>query len=317
MRKALIVGIDFYRSVGALYGCVRDAHLVNSVLEVHGDGTRNFDTVLLTGTSSDSPVDRTNLRRKIKELFADKVDVALLYFAGHGVLAPEGGFLRTSDSEEDDQGIPLAEILGIVNASPAINKLVILDCCHSGAMGSSADLNAKALLSEGVTILTASGADQYSKEDDGTGVFTSLFADALGGGAANLLGNITPGSVYAHIDQSLGAWQQRPLFKTNVSQFISLREVNPPIGREDLRSLSLFFPVKGEVYSLDPSFEPESAHPDPEKVAKFRILQRLNRVNLVIPVDEDHMYFAAINSKSCKLTVLGEHYWNLVSSGRI
>ena len=25
-------------------------------------------------------------------------------------------------------------------------------------------------------------------------------------------GDITPGSIYAHIDQSLGAWEQRPLF---------------------------------------------------------------------------------------------------------
>jgi hypothetical protein len=29
------------------------------------------------------------------------------------------------------------------------------------------------------------------------------------------------------------------------------------------------------------------------------------------------MYFAAMNSKTCKLTVLGEHYWKLVSKGMI
>jgi len=40
--------------------------------------------------------------------------------------------------------------------------------------------------------------------------------DALGGAAANLVGDVTPGSVYAHIDQSLGPWAQRPVFKTNV-----------------------------------------------------------------------------------------------------
>jgi len=36
------------------------------------------------------------------------------------------------------------------------------------------------------------------------GVFTGLLVDALSGGAANLVGDVTPGSVYAHIDQSLG-----------------------------------------------------------------------------------------------------------------
>jgi len=35
-------------------------------------------------------------------------------------------------------------------------------------------------------------------------VFTGLLVDALSGGAANLVGDVTPGSVYAHIDQSLG-----------------------------------------------------------------------------------------------------------------
>ena len=40
----------------------------------------------------------------------------------------------------------------------------------------------------------------------GAGVFTTLFVDALGGAAANLIGDVTPGSVYAHIDQSLGPW---------------------------------------------------------------------------------------------------------------
>ena len=36
----------------------------------------------------------------------------------------------------------------------------------------------------------------------------NLFVDALNGSAADILGQITPGSVYAHIDQSLGAWSQ-------------------------------------------------------------------------------------------------------------
>ena len=40
-------------------------------------------------------------------------------------------------------------------------------------------------------------------------------------------------------------------------------------------------------------------------------------VNLVVPVGETHMYYAAMNSKSCKLTALGVHYWNLVKNNRI
>ena len=57
--------------------------------------------------------------------------------------------------------------------------------------------------------------------------------------------------------------------------------------------------------------------PNPENTKIFDILQKYNRINLVVPVDEKHMYYAAMNNKLCKLTVLGEHYWNLVKKGRI
>ena len=43
MRKALIVGIDYYQNVSQLYGCVNDSYSVKSVLERNSDGTLNFD----------------------------------------------------------------------------------------------------------------------------------------------------------------------------------------------------------------------------------------------------------------------------------
>lgn len=56
---------------------------------------------------------------------------------------------------------------------------------------------------------------------------------------------------------------------------------------------------------------------DPVNTAKFAILQKYNRVNLVVPVDAPHMWHAAMGSKACKLTVLGEHYRRLVKKGQI
>jgi len=52
-------------------------------------------------------------------------------------------------------------------------------------------------------------------------------------------------------------------------------------------------------------------------VRKFAVLQRYNRLNLVVPVDAPHMWHAAMGSKSCRLTALGEHYRRLVEKGRI
>jgi hypothetical protein len=43
MRKALVVGIDYYDSIVPLFGCVNDAHSVKAVLERNSDGTVNFE----------------------------------------------------------------------------------------------------------------------------------------------------------------------------------------------------------------------------------------------------------------------------------
>jgi hypothetical protein len=179
-------------------------------------------------------------------------------------------------------------------------------------------------LTEGLTILTASTAEQYATEENTGGVFTSLFIDALNGPAGNLVGDVTPGSVYAQIDQSLGPWEQRPVFKTNVKSFVSLRKVQPPITLLELQRITEFFPSAGFEFKLDPTFEPElkgrdpgMPPPDPRNTSRFAVLQKYNRVNLVSPVGAPHMWHAAMQSKSCKLTVLGEHYRRLRAKGRI
>ena len=61
MRKALCVGIDNYKSIPDLHGCVNDANSVKAVLERNGDGTLNFDVKLLCATSETSSVSYTHL----------------------------------------------------------------------------------------------------------------------------------------------------------------------------------------------------------------------------------------------------------------
>ena len=233
-------------------------------------------------------------------------------------------YLLASDSRRGDEGVSLADVLVFANESKAKNKIIVLDSCHSGIAGTPPSASQNAVLSQGLTILTASTKDQYATEQNGQGLFTSLFVDVLSGAAANLVGDVSPGGVYAYIDQSLGMWEQRPMFKSNVKSFVSLRKVQPPIALADLQRISEFFPAPGFQYPLDPSFEPEMTGrsaglpaPDPENTRKFAVLQNYNRVNLVVPVDAPHMWHAAMESKSCKLTVLGEHYRRLAARGRI
>lgn len=317
MRKALIVGIDFYQNINKLYGCVNDAYAVKTALERHSDGTLNFGINIEVASGNDTQILRNDLKDNINELFKDSNDIALFYFSGHGYIESTGGYLITSECTRGDDGLSMNELLQIANDSPARNRIIILDCCHSGIAGTPDIKDDKAILKEGLTILTASSANQYAMEENGSGVFTKLFVDALNGSAANLVGDITPGSIYSHIDQSLGPWDQRPIFKTNVRSFTTLRKVQAPISLADLKQITQLFDEKGKDFSLDPSFEPESDNPIEENTEKFKVLQKYNRLNLVVPVGEEHMYYAAMNSKSCKLTILGEHYWNLVKNERI
>lgn len=324
MRKALVVGIDYYSGAPCLHGCVNDAYSVKSVLERNSDGTINFSTRLISGTGPTDLVTRCELRESIKSLFSGDEDTVLFYFAGHGHIESTGGYILACDSRTGDDGISLSDVVAYANASRSKNRIIILDSCHSGVVGSSALSPSVSEIKEGLTILTASTAEQYASEQNGAGVFTTLLVDALNGAAGNLIGDVTPGSVYAHIDQSLGPWDQRPVFKTNVKTFVSLRKVQPPISLSDLQRLTEFFPQPGYVFNLDPSYEPERAAgaadtipPDPNNVVKFLILQKLNRVNLVVPVGAPHMWHSAMESKGCRLTVLGEHYRRLVSRGMI
>lgn len=324
MRIALIVGINYYEHGSTLFGCVDDAHEVKAVLARHDGGTVNFDCRMLTGTGPTDRVDRGNLKDHIEELFKVDADIALFYFAGHGHIEATGGYLLATDSRRGDEGVSLSEILIYANQSPAKNKIIILDSCHSGIAGSTPSAVPLASLSEGLTVLTASTKEQYATEENGRGVFTTLLVDALNGSAANLTGDITPGSVYAHIDQSLGSWEQRPVFKTNVKQFVSLRTVSPPIPTSDLRRITEFFPAPGFEFALDPTYEPEikgrdpgMPPPDPENTRTFAILQKYNRLNLLVPVGVQHMWNAAMESKACRLTALGEHYRRLVEKNRI
>jgi len=324
MRKALIVGINDYPSA-PLRGAIYDASSVATVLERHGDesGTINFDVHLHT----DVPT-RGDLRELIQDLFSSRDEIDLFYFSGHGYVDRTGAYLVTPDARRYDAGISADEILSLANESASDNRIIILDCCHSGAFGTPKIMGDRAAyICEGVTIMTASRKDESAIEMNGHGVFSNLFVDALMGGAADVNGNITPGSIYAYIDQSLGSWEQRPVFKTNISQFASLRKVVPKVSLNILREIVTYFPVPQEDLPLDPSYEDTNYEDSPQRhyppyalsahVYIFKHLQKFQSAGLVEPVDTPFMYFAAMDSKACRLTALGHHYWRLVKEKRL
>mgnify|MGYP000078999945 CR=1 FL=1 len=322
MRKALCVGIDSYAKIKGLHGCVNDANSVKAAIERNGDGTLNFDVKLLTATSEENYISRNKLKRYVEELFKGNSEIALFYYAGHGSFDELGGYLCTSETENPDEGLSLNDLMTIASKSRAKNKVIILDSCFSGDIGENVNMPGYATLYNGTTILAACGKDEYANEEDNHGVFTSLLVEALYGGAMNILGDVTPGSIYSYIDQALGAWEQRPVFKANIQEFVSLRRNSPQISVNELRKITTLFSTPAMEIQLDPTYEPDKHQSDILEVNKeheqdFATLQKFVKLNLVIPVGEEHMYYAAIHYKSCKLTAQGQHYWKLVRKDQI
>jgi hypothetical protein len=150
--------------------------------------------------------------------------------------------------------------------------------------------------------------------------------DGLKGAASDVIGRVTPASLYAHVDQTLGAWKQRPIYKANVQNFITLRQVEPKVPLEVLRRLPKYFLRSNDVYQLDPSYEPNRGEEaerlkgvavNDDNARIFRELQDCNRVGIVTPVDQPHMWHAAVFSGGCKLTATGAHYRRLAELKRI
>ena len=269
------------------------------------------------------------MREGVRKLFADGDDIetALFYFSGHGMFMDGNGYLVLPDVYETEDGLPMREVLELANGSAVKNKIIILDCCGAGSISVAGNYSMQPYVHRGVTILAACKEKEKAVECAGSGLFSSLLCEALRGGAAGVCGMVTPGNVYAFIDRSLGPWCQRPVFVSHVTSFVSIRECAPKVPLEILRRLPEFFPSDGYEYKLDPSYEdtntvdsramPTEPYAKRENVAVFKELQKLQSVGIVEPVDAPFMYFAAMESKSCRLTALGVHYMHLARDHRI
>ncbi|ECC9829071.1 caspase family protein [Salmonella enterica subsp. enterica] len=320
MRKALFVGVNEYAELSHLNGCENDAMRMSEALSRHADGRPNFDSKNLIHQQS-NPVTKLVLEQEIQSLFSGSADIALLFFAGHGYFdenIDEGILIPYDYSSRGHDGVRISDIIAWASRATGIkNKIIILDCCQAGAAGEMRGLRGgESVLADGSTILTACQRNESAEEQDGQGIFTSLMLEALYGAGANILGYVTPGSLYSFVDQALGAWEQRPVFKTNVSRFVVLREVGPRISLETLRCLPDWFDSGSSIYPLDPSYEPDSASPNEDNIRIFKQLQACNRHGIIEPVNAEHMYFAAMNSTGCRLTALGAYYRKLAEKRR-
>lgn len=318
MKRALLVGIDKYEHVRPLKGCVNDVKALRPLLKENEDESPNFNCKVKTSGNKER-VNRKNLLAGIDLLLSPGADVSLFYFAGHGQQVDNDLVLLTEDGRGSDLGVRMSTVLAKVQRSRVNEVSIILDCCFAGLAGGIPQLGTDAAtLRSGVSILTASRKNEVSVETpEGRGLFSTYLCGALEGGAADVLGKVTIAGVYAYISESTCAWDQRPMFKANVDRLNDLRRTSSAVPFKELRRLPRFFKTPDTEMPLDPSYEPTAKPRHAKHEADFAILQRCRAAKLVEPVGELHMYYAAMNSKSCRLTPLGKLYWSMAKHGRI
>lgn len=333
---AIVVGINNYTSLPTLHTCVNDAKRMQDLLRWNGGDqetrTRNFDQVVCL-TSEDNEVNKRDITREIERLFQAKISMALFYFSGHGWMDKNtgNGGIFAQDASDRSDSIEFANILNHCRAADITSKIIILDCCNSGGIGGIGDpIDDQSFLPAGTTILTSSLSQQASEQGtNGLSVFTELLQFGLDGGAADLLGRVTPASLYANIDQSLGPLEQRPVFKANVHDFTVVRKSSTSISEQELRKLPVIFEEEDTTRPVGPWMEPHEDRGvfrekykevafDPLEHEVYRTLQAYRAVNLVVPNKEKHMWDAAMNlgqkpkhERYCELTAAGKHYWRI------
>ncbi|WP_084802080.1 caspase family protein [Bradyrhizobium sp. Ec3.3] len=316
-RIALFTAVDQYPT-GPLQGSVADADRIRSLLAHHEGDAANFDCRLI----SNAQVTRSNLRHQIQQLFANRdAELTLFFFAGHGLLTGpqphQQAVLKTIDSVPGDEGVPMDWLLGQANASQAKERIIILDCCHAGAIDQLLAPNSSIALAEGVSVLAATRSGDAAEEASGKGIFSDHIHAALDGGAADVRGFITTAGLFAYVDEVMTPWNKRPLYKANVAGLSRLRRARHAVADDDLRRMAILFPSPDHEYPLTPEYERTHASSKPELMEILDLLQKLRAARLVEPIGTPHMYFAAMQSKSCRLLPLGKAYWQQVRNNRI
>lgn len=331
MKRALLVGIDHYPTVGSLTGCVADATALNELLRRHADGSPNWRTELILGDVASPAVTRGVLRGALSGLFANTRDADLLFFfAGHGGQTLWGADLVTQDAVENSLGVSMSDLVTLANDSPARSVTILLDCCFSGDTGNTPGLQAagvaegfrlsKAVVRENVTIIAASRGTEPSQEEGGHGAFTRVLLDGLEGGATDHQGNVTALSLYGYVSPAFDDWEQRPVLKTYLTKPVVLRIGPPWVDGELLRRLPEHFPTEDHRLQLSPAHEgvgrplPPGDSGTPEQ-QEFDYVGRLRNANLVTTDERRDHYWVAMDSGQVYLTPLGRYFWRLAARG--
>ena len=220
-RWALLIGVNQYidPTIRNLNYAVNDVQEMAALLQDLG-----YETVVVHDEVEEpfrTPT-RDNIEAELKTLCqaAQREDLLLVYFAGHGVRIGEKAFLLTREIRRatlSEKALTVQQIEMRVRRSAARRKVVLLDACHAGSDVGNRDLDTDFTLhahelAEGYALIAASTAGQAAQEVAGlrSGVFTEHVLEALRGKADREdKGYVTVDDVKTYALTALRRWHVR------------------------------------------------------------------------------------------------------------
>ncbi len=257
-RVALLIATSSYvdTKLGKLRAPAGEAEQLKETLDEQGD----FDRVEVLRNES-----KRGIEGAIETAFsaAGPADLVLLYLSCHGVKNDRGDLLFAACNTELDEleatAVSSSFIHSQLRRSQAGAKLLLLDCCYSGAFSrslvpkSSTHIDLHQLASRGTYIITATSSAEYAFEGDHvtssmpgpSSVFTrALLAGIRTGEAdADRDGLITADELYNYVFRELGELQtpsreahtsgDLPVARTGAASRAKIRDAPPAPAIDD------------------------------------------------------------------------------------
>jgi ubiquinone/menaquinone biosynthesis C-methylase UbiE len=229
-RVAVLIGnATFPESPGQLGSLRCPPADVRGLARVLGDKECGGFTDVITLLDEPSHVILPKLNQRLNKL--DREDLVLIYYSGHGKLDP-GGQLHLAAKNTDVNAllataVPLGTVKEMLRYSRCQRRILLLDCCYSGAVGSvvpkgAVDEQLQIVTREagggiGTFIMTASTGIQAAleKEGDEYSVFTKYLIQGVESGEADLDGDgaVTVDDLYEYVRSRVrGDSTQDPMY---------------------------------------------------------------------------------------------------------
>ncbi|MGV9212777.1 caspase, EACC1-associated type [Micromonospora sp. RB23] len=290
MYRALLVCNSLYEAdpkLHALHGPRIDARLLSAALTDGEMGMFASEHVTILFDAS-----RAEIAEAANRFFSDAEpdDVLLFYFSGHGRNRNQKLYLCARDTTASllpGTAVSNDTLNDIIGDSLARAKVIVLDCCHSGAFKGSVAVE-RLLAGKGRFVLTATAASETAADADDEGLpspFTNALVDGLLHGADDKDGDgmVDLADLYEYLQVALrGSSEPRHRFDGFANVPIARRPVSVAADMPDERN-------EAERLSTPPE-DPDHPFLDgtttatvlsPRRVSRFRAAMRKDVGRLV------------------------------------